>query len=34
VVGTNRRLWLFVAGLFVLPLILMTSGFLIGPITR
>ena len=34
VVGTNRRLWLFVAGLFVLPLILMTSGFLVGPITR
>lgn len=34
VVGTPRRLWLFVTGLFVLPLILMTSGFIIGPITR
>jgi solute carrier family 34 (sodium-dependent phosphate cotransporter) len=34
VVGSKRRLWLFVIGLFVLPLVLMTSGFIIGPITR
>jgi sodium-dependent phosphate cotransporter len=34
VVGSSMRLWLFVAGLFILPLILMTSGFIIGPITR
>ena len=34
VVKTNRRLWLFVATLLVLPVILLTSGLYIGPITR
>lgn len=34
VVGSNRRLWLFVAGLFILPALLMVSGFVIGPITN
>jgi hypothetical protein len=33
VVGSNRRLWLFVLMLFVLPAILLTSGIWIGPIT-
>jgi solute carrier family 34 (sodium-dependent phosphate cotransporter) len=33
-VASNRRLWLFVAGLFVLPGILLTSGIWIGPIAR
>jgi hypothetical protein len=32
VVATNRRLWLFVAALFVLPAIFLTSGIWIGPI--
>jgi hypothetical protein len=31
-VASNRRLWLFVAGLFVLPAIFLTSGIWIGPI--
>jgi len=34
VVGTNRRLWLFIATLFVLPLLFLTSGLYIGPITN
>ena len=34
VVSTNRRLWLFVAILFVLPAIFLTSGIWIGPIAR
>jgi sodium-dependent phosphate cotransporter len=34
VVGSNRRLWLFVVALFVLPAILLTSGIWIGPIAR
>lgn len=34
VVASNRRLWLFVAVLFVLPAILLTSGIWIGPIAR
>lgn len=34
VVGTNRRLWLFVVTLFLLPVIFLTSGLYIGPITR
>lgn len=33
-VKSNRRLWLLVAALVVLPVLLMTSGFVIGPITR
>jgi len=33
-VASNRRLWLFVAVLFVLPAILLTSGIWIGPIAR
>ncbi len=33
-VASNRRLWLFVAGLFILPAILLTSGVWIGPIAR
>jgi hypothetical protein len=33
-VASNRRLGLFVAGLFVLPAILLTSGIWIGPIAR
>ena len=33
VVASNRRLWLFVLMLFVLPAILLTSGIWIGPIT-
>jgi hypothetical protein len=32
VVASNRRLWLFVAVLFVLPAIFLTSGIWIGPI--
>jgi sodium-dependent phosphate cotransporter len=32
VVASNRRLWIFVAGLFVLPAIFLTSGIWIGPI--
>jgi sodium-dependent phosphate cotransporter len=32
VIATNRRLWLFVAVLFVLPAIFLTSGIWIGPI--
>jgi sodium-dependent phosphate cotransporter len=34
VVGTNERLWLFVACIFVTPLFLLISGALIGPIGR
>jgi hypothetical protein len=34
VVDSNRRLWLFVACLFVMPAILLTSGIWIGPIAR
>ena len=34
VVKTNRRLYLFVAALFVMPVVLMFSGFYLGPITR
>ena len=34
VVATNRRLWLFVVVLFVLPAIFLTSGIWIGPIAR
>ncbi|MGA9159463.1 MAG: hypothetical protein WB297_01185 [Actinomycetota bacterium] len=34
VVSTNRRLWLFVAILFVLPAIFLTSGIWIGPIAH
>jgi Na+/phosphate symporter len=34
VVATNRRLWLFVAVLFVLPAIFLTSGIWIGPIAH
>jgi hypothetical protein len=34
VVSTNRRLWFFVAILFVLPAILLTSGIWIGPIAH
>jgi sodium-dependent phosphate cotransporter len=33
VVSSDRRLWLFVAVLFVLPAIFLTSGIWIGPIT-
>ena len=32
VVSTNRRLWLFVAILFVLPAIFLTSGIWLGPV--
>ena len=34
VMRSNRRLWLFVAVLFVLPAIFLTSGIWIGPIAR
>jgi sodium-dependent phosphate cotransporter len=34
VIASGRRLWLFVAILFVLPAILLTSGIWIGPIAR
>jgi hypothetical protein len=34
VVADNRRLWLFVAVLFVLPAFFLTSGIWIGPIAR
>jgi solute carrier family 34 (sodium-dependent phosphate cotransporter) len=34
VVSTNKRLWLFVAILFVLPALFLTSGIWIGPIAR
>jgi hypothetical protein len=34
VVGDNRRLWVFVAGLFVLPAVLLTSGLWLGPFGR
>jgi len=30
-VASNRRLWTFVAGLFVFPLVLLTSGLWLGP---
>ena len=33
VVSSDRRLWLFVAILFILPAIFLTSGIWIGPIT-
>ena len=32
-VRTNRRLWLFLAGLFLLPVLFLLSGLFIGPIT-
>jgi Na+/phosphate symporter len=32
VIGTDRRLWLFVATIFVMPLLLMLSGAVIGPL--
>jgi len=32
-VASNRRLWVFVASLFVLPVVLLTSGIWIGPFT-
>ncbi|HEX9123273.1 MAG TPA: hypothetical protein VF984_07930 [Actinomycetota bacterium] len=31
-IGTDRRLWLFVAIIFVMPLLLMLSGALLGPL--
>jgi solute carrier family 34 (sodium-dependent phosphate cotransporter) len=34
VVSTNRRLWFFVAILFVLPALFLTSGIWLGPIAR
>ncbi|MGZ5291470.1 MAG: hypothetical protein ACXWEH_03980 [Actinomycetota bacterium] len=34
VVADNRRLWTFVAALFVLPALFLTSGIWIGPIAR
>lgn len=34
VVGTNRRLTVFVGGLFVLPAVLLTSGVWLAPFTR
>jgi hypothetical protein len=34
VVSTNRRLWLFVAILFELPALFLTSGIWIGPIAH
>jgi len=34
VVSSPRRLWVFVAALFVLPALLLTSGIWIGPIAR
>ncbi len=34
VVASNRRLWLFVAGLFLLPAMFLTSGIWIGPIAN
>jgi solute carrier family 34 (sodium-dependent phosphate cotransporter) len=34
VVSTNRRLWIFVAILFVLPALFLTSGIWIGPIAH
>lgn len=34
VVSTNRRLWLFVAILFVLPALFLTSGIWLGPIAH
>jgi solute carrier family 34 (sodium-dependent phosphate cotransporter) len=34
VVATNGRLWMFVAVLFILPAIFLTSGIWIGPIAR
>ena len=34
VVATNRRLWLFVAILFVLPALFLTSGIWLGPIAH
>jgi sodium-dependent phosphate cotransporter len=34
VVGSNRRLWTFVAALFVLPMIFLTSGIWLGPIAH
>ena len=34
VLSTNRRLWLFVAILFVLPALFLTSGIWIGPVAR
>lgn len=34
VISSNRRLWLFVAILFLLPVLFLTSGIWIGPIAR
>jgi hypothetical protein len=34
VVSTNRRLWFFVAILFVLPALFLTSGIWIGPVVH
>jgi solute carrier family 34 (sodium-dependent phosphate cotransporter) len=34
VVATNRRLWVFVAGIFVLPVFFLTSGLWLGLFTR
>jgi hypothetical protein len=34
VVSSNRRLWFFVAILFVLPALFLTSGIWIGPIAH
>jgi hypothetical protein len=34
VVSSNRRLWLFVAILFLLPVLFLTSGIWIGPIAN
>jgi sodium-dependent phosphate cotransporter len=34
VISTNRRLWFFVAILFVLPALFLTSGIWIGPIAH
>jgi hypothetical protein len=34
VVRTNRRLWTFVACLFVLPVFFLTSGIWLGPLAR
>jgi hypothetical protein len=31
VVSTPQRLWVFVAGLFILPAIFLTSGIWLGP---
>jgi solute carrier family 34 (sodium-dependent phosphate cotransporter) len=34
IVGSTRRLWLFVAVLFLTPALLLTSGIWIGPVAR